>query len=202
MKSPLAKTYLLLLLPALWLFSCGPSDKEVFMEDFDVMMAEVKHQRVTYTVNDWEEQDEKLNELLDEHYQDFEDELTEEEKRHIWGEVFSYGVYQHGDDVIDHIERNEEVYMRMLERNLDLVEAMGDEFFHHILPELKEMGPEIQALTEKLVRRLEKRGTLDRLENILEDFGKDMEELSKDLEKNERYERQSRRDEESQDQLF
>ncbi|MEL6134068.1 MAG: hypothetical protein AAFR59_11955, partial [Bacteroidota bacterium] len=127
-------------------------------------------------------------------YDELEDELTEDEKRHIWGEVFSYGVYQHGDDVIDHLERNEEIYMRMLERNLDLVEAMGDEFFHHILPELKEMGPEIQALTEKLVRRLEKRGTIDRLKNILDEFGEDMEELGKEIERNEQYERRHRKD--------
>ena len=164
----------------------GSDSKETFVEDFDVFMAQVKEDKYFYDDEEWEEKNEELNELLDEQLEIFEEELTEEEKEHIAKEVYTYSLNQHGEDVFRHLEENEDLYMELLRKNLDLVEELGDEFFTHILPELREMAPEIQALTDKLVNRLREKGTMDRLERIFEDFGEDMERLGKEIEARER----------------
>ncbi|WNJ17592.1 hypothetical protein [Pontibacter sp. G13] len=81
----------------------------------------------------------------------------------------------HGDDF------DEEVFVDMLVANAEFVGDMSDLFVEDIAPELREIMPELERVTRKFARRLEERGTMDRIERRVQQWEQELKRLEREL---------------------
>lgn len=182
MHKDMKTKFFLLILPAILLFACSPMTKTQYIHQYDDFMTTVKEEHKDFDESDWEKSDEEFRMLVEEYYPEFEEEMTEEEKVHFWTQAFTYQIYHHKDEVLDHLEKNKEVYTQMMEENAEFIADISDEFAEEILPELEKSLPELRRLSRDFVDRLEEKGTLDRMKNSLEKLEKRMQELGEKIE--------------------
>lgn len=163
------------------LWACGGHSKTSFIREVDELVAEVKVDHDDYDEDDWEQKNEAFNELFEENYERWEDELTAEEKSHLIAQGLTFGLYQYGDRFADHMETNQETYLDMMDANADLVQELSETLADDVIPELQEIGPELEQVLKDFAEGLEERGTLDKLEDALKQFERRMEALDQEV---------------------
>lgn len=157
------------------LISCAPLTKDQFVARQQRFMDEVEQQHLYFNDQDWEAHNQELNLLLNEYYPRFKDEMSVQEKVELWGDVVAYHLMQAGDRGEKHWLAHEEEYLQLLEENAYLLEDAGRIFEQEVLPELERTLPELERLGRDFLDRLEKQGTLDRLEDRLDEWEDSME---------------------------
>lgn len=152
------------------LSSCAPITKGQYLAQHQDFMAEVERNHEDFSEEDWKQRNEELNKSLEEYYPKFKEELSTEEKVQIWGDVVAYHLIQSGDRAAEHWAAHEEEYIQLLEENAEFLEESGRIFQEEVLPEIKAILPELKELGEEFLEKLEERGTLDRLEEAIENW--------------------------------
>ncbi len=162
--------------------ACGTAEKTQYLNQYESFVDEVKVEYASFTDSDWKANNQRMQYFLDEEYPAVRTELTDKEKAHVWSEAFSYYMIQYGEEGLDHFQEHREVYMEMVEESADLAVEIIDQLSEDVIPELQKHMPEIRRIGEDIIRNLERKGALDRLEESLERFGERMEELGEQLE--------------------
>lgn len=161
--------------------SCGPQSKEGFIESVDQFVEEVRDQHESYNEQDWEAKHEAFNQLFEENYKRWEEDMTPAEKSHLLAQGLAFGIYQYGDRLSTHLEENQEVYLEVMEANVEMVDELAKALSDDVIPELQRLGPDLERIANQFIEGLEERGTIDKLENTLEQFEKRMQELDKQV---------------------
>ncbi len=173
----------LFLLFSLTLIGCSPFTKEQFITQQKDFIEEVRKEHHTYDEKDWDQKNKELNQALQEEYPKFEDEMSLTEKVNVWGQVLSYHLMQSADRAAENWDAHEEEYLQLMEENAELIEETGKVFKDEILPELKKVLPKLEEIGKDFIQKLEDQGTLDRLEESLEQWADSIEiEVHKDSE--------------------
>ncbi len=92
--------FLALLLTNCSLSPCG-SNKDQFLQRFDNLMEEVKEDRLPLGDEGWADRDERFRALVEECYDQFEEELSGKEKRRFWAKSAGYYKNRFGKAALD-----------------------------------------------------------------------------------------------------
>lgn len=171
-----------MLVLVLALGACGTASKTQYLNEYESFVDDVKVEYASFSEDDWERNNHQMRYFLEEEYPQFKAELNDDEKAEVWSEAFSYYMIQYGEEGLDHFQAHREVYMEMVDESADLAVEIIDQLSEDVIPELQKHMPEIRRIGEDVIRNLERKGTIDRLEQTLERFGERMEELGEEIE--------------------
>lgn len=145
MKKTLLPLFVLLVSLAIFA-SCTPLTKDSYMEKYDELYNEVSNSHETYTDEDWNDIEEKMNLYSGEYYDKFESELTSEDKRKIQSYEIKLAFYKELHDVkvaYDSLRKDVDGAIEIVEDEIDAaVEYMENDF----VDDMEEIGRETGEL--------------------------------------------------------
>ncbi|RMG67079.1 MAG: hypothetical protein D6722_13855 [Bacteroidetes bacterium] len=161
-------------------FLACTSPKEALMNDVDQLVTEAQAGQNTYDEKEWADKNDQLQTILKEDYPRCKDDMSPEEKAHLWSQVVSFHVIQYQERAFQALEENQDVYEQMLAENEEFITRLSEEFTQNILPELERSLPEFERLSQDLIQRLEDSGSLDRIKEAAEELTRDMERIQQE----------------------
>lgn len=145
---------LIILIPFCILLACKPFSKDQFMSRYDSFMENVKENHDDFSDNDWESKDEQLEEMLDDWYPAFEEDLTRKERSRVWSKAMQYAVYRHGNDIENFWSDNGEELSELLREHASEISEETRRAIRDIVPEIKEIMPELKEAGREILKEL------------------------------------------------
>lgn len=138
LKIAFIASFTLFLLPSCSMSPCGYS-KTTFIKKFNGLVGEVKAAKRKVSDEAWEKDDRKFEQLATDCYQQYEAEMTFEEKRDFWLNAFRYLWYRYGLSVIKEIRDpdTQEEIVRIFQENADAFIDFVEELKNITKEELK-----------------------------------------------------------------
>lgn len=145
---------LIILIPFCFLLACKPFSKGQFLSRYDSFMENVKENHDDFSENQWEAKDEQLEEMLDDWYPEFEDDLTRKERSKVWSKAMQYAVYRHGNDLENFWADNGEELSELMKEHISEVSEETRKAIQEIVPEIKEIMPELKEAGREILKEL------------------------------------------------
>lgn len=154
--------YLLPILLLAFLASCQLSpcgfNKSSFLSKHEYLVDEAKEHRKKWSEEDWKKSDDKMKNLVEECYESFEEELTNQETSRFWTRTASYYVTRFGKGFIRRLGDQSEL-SETLKKGFDSIKRNPDGLLKDLLNEaggedlkdaLNELGDELKNIGEEI----------------------------------------------------
>lgn len=137
--------------------SCG-FNKKSFLSKHEYWVDNVKKNRKSWNEKDWEKSDAAMKDLIENCYEKYEDELTNEESMQFWKGTASYYVRRIGKGYKGELKNMDEEISKALEKGISAIKSDPEGFLREILKEsggdefkesLKTLGNEVKKLGEQ-----------------------------------------------------
>jgi len=139
---------------------CG-FNKSSFISKHEYLVDQAKEQRKEWSEKDWEKSDAKMKQLLEECYEEFEEDLSSKETSRFWSRTAAYYVNRFGKGFLKELKKSESDLATTLEKGFGSIRDNPEEFLRTLL---REAGGED-------------------IKEALNDVGEELKELGKELEK-------------------
>jgi len=143
---------------------CGFS-KDQFVQKHSDLVSQAKKNKKSWTDSDWETRDNHMKQMVEECYENYEEEMSGNEIGKFWAGTAAYYFNRHGKGFLDAIKNSEHDLSDALEKGLKsldenkegmlkewLNENLGDDIeqtLNEVGEELKELGKEINEWLEE-----------------------------------------------------
>lgn len=153
---------LVLILGGCQMSPCG-FNKTSFLAKHEYLVDQAKKNKKEWSSSDWESSDDKMKKLLEECYEEYEDELTNKESSKFWTRTAAYYVSRFGRGFLRELKKEDSEVVLSLEKGFDSLKDNPDRFLRELLNEsggeeikeaLNELGDEIKDLGTELEKWL------------------------------------------------
>ncbi len=162
------KLTLVLLSISLVLVSCSLSpcgfSKDQFVEKHNDLVKEAKKNKKSWTDSDWKSRDDHMKQMVEECYENYENEMSSNEVAKFWARTATYYFNRHGKGFLGAIKNSEKDLSNALEKGLKsldenkeglLKDWLNENLGNDIEKSLDEVGEDIKDLGKEIKEWLE-----------------------------------------------
>ncbi|MEL6924464.1 MAG: hypothetical protein AAFO94_10490 [Bacteroidota bacterium] len=154
--------YLMMLLSSCdMLLPCGTS-KDAFLENYNQLTDQASENGDDFTEAQWEASDERFRKMVEECYDQWEEEMSFREQRKFWGRSLKYYFQRHGNRVANELMDEDNSLSTKIREEMEAVWGDSDMVLNDLLKDLG--GDEMNDLLKDIGKDIEKWG--ERLEEI------------------------------------